>query len=382
MKHWAIDQVLERAELAKGNSDFDYFFSLLLAGEALFKTVTLSVIAALDEDKARNRYRLEHTLVRADGLGEWSRALEDALSGPASQSLLVAAYGVQGEIIRPQGPETWQNQATVLLKAALDKLEVESEEVPMKTDLRRWFRLFVTLRNKTRAHGATSTAMASQLIPDLKSSIDLIVKNLSILQLPWATISRNYSGKYRVYLIAGETSVFDPLKKESHHVLKDGVYIHFGSPRRVPLINAGPDARDFFFANGGVSAKSYEMLSYCTDNKMKGDVSEYSVPAGALPSSETEGHGELQSRGNCLSNAPEALDDYIRRPVLEEKLYALLLDNRRPIVTLVGRGGIGKTSLSLAVIERLYEETRFTSIVWLSARDVDLQLAGQSQSNR
>lgn len=54
--HRAIEQVLQRARDAKSDSDFSYFFSLLLAGEALAKTVILGMIAALGDDKDRNRY--------------------------------------------------------------------------------------------------------------------------------------------------------------------------------------------------------------------------------------------------------------------------------------------------------------------------------------
>lgn len=376
MGHRGIEQVLERAEHAKANSDFEYFFALLLAGEALFKTVTLAMVAALDDDKDRNRYRLEYTLARADGLGDWGRALEDALSGPASQFLAIDARSDQTELARVVGGEAWQFKSVMLLKSALVQIGIEGEEVPVKTDLKRWFRLFATLRNKTRAHGATSSSKASLAIADLRGSIDLIAKNLSLLGRPWAEVSRNYSGKYRVQRIAGDAAVFDPLKKEATHALKNGVYVYIGGFRRVPLVVAGPEVRDLFFANGGMGAKRFEMISYYTDDKLDGDAADFSVPPGSLPSSETEGHGELLPRGNCFSNAPDALDDYIPRPTLEKKLTDLLLDSRRPIVTLVGRGGIGKTSLSLAVIERLYEESRFSAIVWMSARDVDLQLSG------
>lgn len=51
MIHRAIDQVMERVEDARSESDFNQFFSLLLAGEALFKTVTLGIIAAAQTTK-------------------------------------------------------------------------------------------------------------------------------------------------------------------------------------------------------------------------------------------------------------------------------------------------------------------------------------------
>jgi tetratricopeptide (TPR) repeat protein len=125
-----------------------------------------------------------------------------------------------------------------------------------------------------------------------------------------------------------------------------------------------------------LSAKKFELLSYYTNDKTDGDASAYSIPPGFLPPSETEGHGELLPKGNCFSNAPALVRDYVSRPALELELQKLLLDDRRPIVTLVGRGGIGKTSVALKVIDELYHQSQYQVIVWLSARDVDLQLTG------
>lgn len=374
--HRAIDQVMQRVRDARADSDLNYFFSLLLAGEALFKTVTLGMIAALDDDKDRNRYRLEHALARADGLGEWGRALEDALSGPASQYLLVDARTEQAELTRVCGPGDWQYEAVASMKAALNALKIEGEELPAKTDLRRWFRLFVTLRNKTRGHGAMQPEKVGLGAEDLQASIDCICANLSLLRRPWADLFRNYSGKYRVLPITDVTSSFDCLRKEKHHALGNGVYIYFQSFRKVPLLCAGPELRDFYFANGGLGAKRFEMLSYLTDDRLDGDAGDYAAPPGTLPASETEGHGELLPCGRCFSNVPDALEDYVPRPALEGDLRRLLLDDRRPVVTLVGRGGIGKTSLSLKVIRDLYDTDRYQAVVWLSARDVDLKLTG------
>lgn len=133
---------------------------------------------------------------------------------------------------------------------------------------------------------------------------------------------------------------------------------------------------DFFFANGGFTNKSYELLSYYTDNKATGDATEFLSPPGVLPGSETDGYGELRARGNTFSNAPEVIKDYVSRPALEKQLRDLLLDDRRLIVTLHGRGGIGKTSLALKVIHELFDQEKYAAIVWLSARDIDLQQHG------
>jgi len=116
MKHTVIDQVLQRAQIAKSDSDFTYFFSVLLAGEALAKTAILGLIAAIGDDKDRNRYRLEHSLARSDGLGDWGKAIEDALTGPASQYLLAEARAEQTELTRLCRPGDWQFDSVNELK--------------------------------------------------------------------------------------------------------------------------------------------------------------------------------------------------------------------------------------------------------------------------
>lgn len=376
MKHVAIEQVIQRAESAKSDSDFTYFFSLLLAMEALAKTIVLGVVASIADDKDRNRYRLEHQLVRSDGIGDWGRVLEDALSGPASQFLLAEARAEQSELIKPCKEGDWQYDATAAIKAALDHLGIDAEEVPVKADMRRWFRLFATLRNKTRAHGATQPASATGAAEHIARSLDLIYGNFRLFSRPWAHLYRNISGKYRVSAITENVSDFAPFKQLQDLKLLDGVYLFMDGPRRVGLMHTDAELHDFFFANGGLSPKKFELLSYYSDDKKDGNGAEFLTPPGVLPPSETQGHGELIPQGNCFSNAPELIRDYVNRPALESDLLKLLLDDKRPIVTLLGRGGIGKTSLALRVIQKLYELPRYEGVVWLSARDVDLQFTG------
>ena len=149
------------------------------------------------------------------------------------------------------------------------------------------------------------------------------------------------------------------------------------SPRYVLLMHSEPELQDFYFANGGLKNQSFELLSYLTDDRAGGDASAFLTPPGHLPSSETAGHGELLVRETCFSNAPDTITDYVKRSELESELKNLLLeDERRPLITLVGRGGIGKTSLALRVIHELFSEQRYEVIVWFSARDVDLSLGG------
>lgn len=127
MKNAAIDQVFKRAEAPKTDADFTYFFSLLLAAEALAKTVVLGMLALIGDDKGRNRYRLEHQLVRADGLGDWANVIDDALTGTASQFLLTESRTEQTELTKGCKEGEWQHEATRALKAALDHLNIDAE---------------------------------------------------------------------------------------------------------------------------------------------------------------------------------------------------------------------------------------------------------------
>ena len=373
MRHAIIDQILSRADRAKNESDdFTYFFSLLGTGEALIKTITLGMVAAIMDDADRNRYRLEHELVRSDGLGKWSAVLEDALVGPASHFLLQEVRKEQTELTRLCKENDWQYKSVLKIKETLDILDITVDEIPNKSDLRRWIRLFCTLRNKTRGHGATRPSDAGEAANPLSESINIVYDNFSIFQRSWAYLYRNFSGKYRVSLLGNDNEDFNFLKREKNHKFKNGIYIYFGEPKPVPLIVSNPDLNDFFIANGSFNDNSFELLSYNTDNREKKDSSFYLTPPGPLPESETKGFEELKFMGNCFSNIPKPIDNYIERRDLEKELFELLIEDRRLIVTLRGMGGIGKTSLTLQVIEKLSRENRYSGIIWFSARDIDL----------
>lgn len=246
----------------------------------------------------------------------------------------------------------------------------------MKTDMKRWFRLFATLRNKTRAHGATQPQKASKAVEHIAQSIELVYRNFRLFRRPWAHLHRNLNSKFRVSGITDDTDDFSFLKQAQDKQFSNGIYLFMGSPRRICLMHTDAELRDFYFANGGMTSKKFEMLSYFSNNKVDGDGTAFLTPPGVLPPSDTQGHGELIHQGNCFSNVPNFVSDYVDRPKLETDLLKLLLDDKHSIVTLVGRGGIGKTSLALKVIQELYKKTRYEVIVWFSSRDVDLQFTG------
>lgn len=371
-----LSMLEHKMEVAKEDSDFSYFFSLLITGEAITKLVTLITACALTTNIDRHQYRILYGIVRASGIGDWSKAIDDLLVGPASQYLAVEFREFQSEITKKTSESEWQHIAVNEMILTLNELNLNVDSLPGKKDLKLWFKLFTELRNKTRGHGALVTDKISRASIHLEKSIRLIIQNLNLLKIPTAYLKRNLSGKYRVTEIGGGIADFAKLKKNDHVSLEDGVYIYLGEYRKVPLIISDPDLIDFYISNGSFTNKKYELLSYCTDDKKLGDSSVYLAPKGVLPASESEGLGELQAIGNCFTNVPNLSYEYIQREELEDQLYSLLLDDRRTVVTLLGRGGIGKTSLALRVIPRLYKAVRFDAVIWFSSRDIDLQAGG------
>ena len=250
-----------------------------------------------------------------------------------------------------------------------------------RTSLRQWFADFAWLRNRTRGHGALLPGPCEALVQDLEPSLRSIGQNLAILGLPSAFVRQNLSGKYRVSSICGPSDDFNRLKSDSSAQLQNGVYISIGQDlRRVSLISSDPDLTDFFLPNGnfrevGKSAK-YELISYHTDRTIEGDGLEFISPTSSLPESDTQGQLTLDMIGSTFSNAPTPAVDYVSRTVLEKEILALLRDERHSIVTMVGRGGIGKTSLAVTVLRELAEAGDFFATFWFSARDIDLLAEG------
>jgi hypothetical protein len=204
----------------------------------------------------------------------------------------------------------------------------------------------------------------------------LISDNFSLFKREYAYLHKNLSGKYRVTKLSDTDLQFSVLKgskiPQDQRLLQDGVYAHIGSPSRIDLLESDADATDFYFPNGAFTDTKYELISYLTDSTRCADSSRYLIPATALPKSETHGLGQLEIQGNAFGNVPPAPTGYVNRITLQRDLRDALLDDRHPIVTLVGRGGIGKTALALSVLHEIVGSERFGAAVWLSARDIDL----------
>ena len=377
-----INKMQDRIKLSKEENDFNYFFELLLYGEYLTKIITLGIVATINDDNDRTRYRFEYNLARANAIGDYSRAIDEILTGTASQQLSVTIRDhEQKELTQRCNKDEWQHIAVDEIVKCLDIFNIEHDKLPAKVPLRNWFHYFTILRNKTKGHGATRITPCSEAIPHIEKSIELIINNFSIFNRPWVYMRRNLSSRYRIAHLNEKTKDFDKLKRKNEETYEDGIYFQLDYKRKVNLFFTDPELTDFFVTNGNFSSKSeFETISYITDKKAKQDGSNYLITPSKLPKSDTEGLSELDVINNVFTNMPSPIDVYVNRKEPEDELFTTLLEEERfPIITLVGRGGIGKTSLALNVIYNISDKNRFDLIIWFSARDIDLMLEGPKQ---
>ncbi len=373
------DRMWERLDITRGESETAVFYDLMFFGELMAKLTVLGLLSAVEPTRERHQYRLLYKLARANGIGDWAEVLQDLLDGPASGHQLPESESDRRDLTQKfaQSDASWQYEAVAALQRACTLIDPSRQGSRGKTALRVWFNDFAWLRNRTRGHGAPRTTTCQQLVPEIELSIRSITENMGLLQRDWAYLRRNLSGKYRVTKLAGDCVLFDRLKSDDSVMVDDGVYIAMGSElRRVQLIETDADLTDIYVANGGFKHGSqgaeYELLSYYTEATKLADATPYLLPPTELPPSETRRKPALELVGGSFTNAPAQNQDYVSRPELEKELLTIIRDKRHPMVTLVGRGGIGKTSLAVNALVGLAGAGDFFAIIWFSARDIDL----------
>jgi len=99
----------------------------------------------------------------------------------------------------------------------------------------------------------------------------LMADNCRLFQKEWVFLRRNLSGKYNVVPLAARGRGFDWLKGERSRSLADGVYIDFGQPVRIDLIESTVDIIEFFYPNGRFRGKKMEWISYISGTRRELD---------------------------------------------------------------------------------------------------------------
>lgn len=378
-----VSQMMARLDKAKGLNEAEHFHDLLHAGELLVKLCVALLAAASDENTDRHLYRTEWQLVRADSLGKWIDAGRDLLVGPQASLLNTAIRPALDSMVTPTAQPVWHRRATESLHRALAALYPAVDRLPKQTSFIHWLLLMGELRNKTKGHGAPLPETRAVAIPDLEQAIQVVAQECPALHWPVLFAEQEMSGQWRVSPISTNASSIPGtggLKAGG----ETGLYLALHGLRPIRLLFTTRQLDDFWLPNGNYKEKkdgpSFEVISYCSgDIDFRSGEQYRGVPA-ALPSSTTAASGDLQPHGHIFSNAPSQIVGYIHRPVLEDELSTVLgSEHRHPIVTLVGRGGIGKTSLALDAIDRVAQGSRFFLVVWFSSRDIDLLDHGPKQ---
>lgn len=263
-----LERMWNRIDVTRSDSEAVLFYDLMFLGEMVTKLIVVGLIAGANENRERQRYALEHTLVRADGIGEWVKALDQLTKGPISSQLPAEASDEKRQLTQwfTKDEDSWQRKAVILLEGAGQRVDIPARATNNRVALISWFQTFANLRNRTRGHGATLGGACADMAPDLEASLRLICENYVGFSQPWIYLKRNLSGKYRVTPIAGDAFEFDYLKRENDVNLPDGVFRSVGSRLcEVPLMYSDVDLTDFRFANGNYRERRFETLSYLND---------------------------------------------------------------------------------------------------------------------
>lgn len=113
-------------------------------------------------------------LERVGGLGDWSKALDEALIGPASKYMPVAIRNQARDFTEKVGKGTWQYDSVNGLYEIMKVLKSDYPPIPEKQPLKSWFQVFSELRNKTRGHGALTPAKSASLCAELATSVNAL----------------------------------------------------------------------------------------------------------------------------------------------------------------------------------------------------------------
>lgn len=373
-----ISHMRTRLANAKATNESEHFNDLLLSGEMLTKLAVAMLLAATDEDTERHVHRTEWSLVRADSLGKWADAARDLLTGPLATLVAPPARVTIDEITPPTGDlKVWYRTAVVSLHKALASLYPDVDKLPRRSTFVHWLLMFSELRNKTKGHGAPLPHRRSEAIPLLEESIGVVAAECPLFQWDGFYAEEQLSGSWVVVPLSDDAE--DPDVDKRDIVEGAGAYLALERPRPIRLMFTTTHRDDFWFPNGGFKDKRqvFEVLSYATGDVDFRDGRAYAGVPAPLPTSTTAATGQLEGRGSIFTNSPGKFAGYIHRPNLERELGDVIRnEHRHPVVTLVGRGGIGKTSLALELIDSLVKDDRFFLIVWFSSRDIDLLDSG------
>lgn len=378
-----------------------HFSAALHLAEVVMKLHTLALVAIVERQRPGFDAEVSFDLSRAVSTGAWLQAMNRAVG----RAQLYALSDQQLEWLaqtrvwltkrkRRDDEETLQpvlDAVTELLDAlkreAGERLASERGRAPNELMM-----AITEVRNKTTGHGAYGADFWASHTPTVAQAAQWLADESPLWQtdllLP---LDRKGERIFRVLRGAEPAETVREVK---------GIEVEGGSCPVLALddelvaplgdlIHVDPADNLTFVANGAWrdSDSSAEFLCYSVEAREPGqgtvrrELAAYAIKPRSLGASDTQGGVTLDARdGGLLNNLPPDVEGYVHRGELEERMRSFLKDaRRRHLVNVRGPGGFGKTSLLLHLCHELADsedECPYAAVVWMSARDVDLTLAG------
>jgi len=368
---------MQRVEAARETSEVDYYQSLLWFAEYISKLMVLGLLSSIEPHDAEERISLFDRLLKATSVGGWAGVADSCLTGPAAKMIIAEARPEVHALADPATAGSWQYRAVDQIYESLREAGA-MRSTPRKARVfpRLWFTLIASARNHSKGHGWLTPERLSKALPGLEASVHAIAQNYPLFGRSVIYLRYDSEDKPQVMPLNGSPDPFVEHFGNFDDRLPVGVYAWYGKPVGLECITVDPDRNDLFLPNGNYAKGSYEEISYISNERQQGNAARFTVRTAELRDSDTQGFSALEARGNTLTNAPPAIRQYVRRERLETDVLERLCDDRTRVVTLKGRGGVGKTSLALTVLEELAILGDFYIILWFSSRNVDLLPSG------
>ena len=380
--------VVRRLGVAGANAGAETFLLASYLAEAAIKLVVVALYAGLREKAPEHAYRMAYDIVRADGLGTQEAWIRQATSQPLAGFLPPAFNEVVGWAgkVRTKSEDAWFQEASEAVGQVFGLLGLDPPFSHRRPTVRDLVAALVQLRNKTRAHGAVGADFFDRANSPYLHSVGLFLVHCPAFAWRWVHLLRRDNGRIRGVLLHGsEPTHLRDAEVASIAVSEPGVHVWPPSVSHpIPcadLLLSNRECSEFLLPNGGFLGKSGWFMDYATGSARQLDLEGFARPPAPLPPSETHGLPAFDIQSNVFGNLPPLLPGYVTRASLEAELDRRLRDRNHPIITLHGRGGIGKTSLALRAAHSLAAEPAptFEFICWFSARDIDLRPRGPAE---
>lgn len=379
--------VARRLAATGAESSADSFLMASYVAEAAIKHLAVVLQAGLIPKGAQpHAYRLAYSMLRADGLGIWEAVIRESLQTSVTTYFPSDFLPLLQWLSKNQTKEhhaQFEN-LTLSLREVVRIADIEDSVPRTPRSFRDIITIFVILRNKTRAHGALGEDFFVAANPHFINAVNVFVTECPVFLWKWLFLSRRDPGTVRAICLQGTVPThLRDAEATKYEPPRPGLYCQPTDSQSIfylgDLLLCDRECREFLLPNGNFKQDgTAEFIDYATGRMQFRDASHFLVPPAPLPFSETHGFDVLDIHTNVFGNLPPLPVLYVHRNRLETELMERLKDRNHTIITLHGRGGVGKTYLALHAAHSLAQETCpvFDHIVWFSARDVDLRPSG------